>query len=79
MHAREPISVLALFRLGRVEPVRFRRGEQTYDVTEINLFHNAQRGRDEILYFSVFDGTQSYRLAYEVQKKSWFLEEESWL
>ncbi len=76
---REQIAVLAMFRHGTIEPLRFKKGGRVYDVTSINLRYEAKQGKGELLYFSVSDGSQTQKLVYETEKHRWYLKEEEWL
>lgn len=76
---REQVSVLAMFRNGLIEPLRFKKKGRVYDVTSINLRYEAKEGREEILYFSVSDGSQTHKLVYASSHHRWYTEEEMWL
>lgn len=76
---REQISVLAMFRHGLIEPLRFKKAGRVYDITSINLRYEAKEGREEILYFSVSDGSQTHKLVYTSSHHRWYTEEEMWL
>ncbi len=78
-HEREQVSVLAMFRNGLIEPLRFKKKGRVYDVTSVNLRYEAKEGREEILYFSVSDGSQTHKLVYASAHRRWYTEEEAWL
>lgn len=76
---REQVSVLALFRDGLIEPVRFKKQGRVYDILSINLRYTAKQGREEFLYFAVSDSTSTHKLVYASAGHRWYLEEETWL
>ena len=76
---REQIAVLAMFRSGMIEPLRFKKGGRVYDITSVNLRYEARQGREELLYFFFFYGSQTHKLVYETDKRRWYVEEEEWL
>ncbi len=76
---REQISVLAMFRNGLIEPLRFKKKGRVYEVTSVNLRYEAKEGREEILYFSISDGSQTHKLVYASQQHRWYTEDETWL
>jgi hypothetical protein len=77
--AREPIEVLAMFKAGQIKPRQFRWGMRTYDVRRIDLAFSERKGRDKLSYFSIYDGTNTFRLAYSTEAQQWYIETEDTL
>jgi hypothetical protein len=73
---REPVEVIVAVLRGGMRPLRFRKGGRVYLVRMVHLVHHERRGREHWLYFSVSDGTNSYRLAHAAEAAAWYLETE---
>jgi len=71
----EPIDVLVAFRKERVEPMTFKWANRYYQVRKVNLVHSERHGRERVVYFSVSDDANAYRLAYSTDSMKWTLEE----
>lgn len=71
---REPVEVIVAFLRSGMRPLRFRKGGRVYSVRMIHLVHHERRGREQWLYFSVSDGTNTYRLAHATEAAAWYLE-----
>lgn len=71
---REPIEVVVAFLRNGMRPLRFRKAGRVYPIQMIHLIHREHRGREQWLYFSVSDGTNTYRLAHATDSAAWYLE-----
>ena len=71
---QEPIEVIVAFLRSGMRPLRFRKAGRVYTVRTIHLVHQERQGRERWLYFSVSDGTNTYRLAHATEAAAWFLE-----
>lgn len=77
--SREPVQVLVIFRDGQAKPVQFRRGRHSYPISSIDLTYSERKGIEKLYYFSVSDGTNSFRLSYSSESMRWFLETEEYM
>ncbi len=77
--SREPVTALVAFKMGRAKPVQFLWGNRTYQVKTVDLTYSEWKGRSKIHYFSVHDGTNSFRLSYVSDTLQWFVETEELL
>jgi len=71
----QPVDVLVAFHKARVEPMTFKWSGRYYQVKKVNLVHSERRGREKIVYFSVSDEANAYRLSYSSETMVWQLEE----
>ncbi len=71
----QPIDVLVAFRKERMEPMTFKWGNRYYQVKKVNLVHSERRGREKVLFFSVSDEANAYRLSFSSESMKWHLEE----
>ncbi|MBU1636296.1 hypothetical protein KKC97_01350 [bacterium] len=74
----EPIEVIALFRQGKLSPLKFRWREQVYRVTRINGAWNRNEGQNRLFHYAVMsDNTDIYELSYNECSQSWRIEKVS--
>ncbi len=71
----DPISVLASFRGGEVKPVAFKWGGRDWQVKQVNLVSAARDGRAKLIYFSVSDEANAFKLQFNSETLEWALEE----
>ena len=71
---REPIEVIAAYMQTGMRPLRFRKGGRVYVVRAVHLVHHERQGREKWTYYSVSDGTGTYRLAHASEAAAWYLE-----
>jgi len=71
----ESIEIIVKFAPGKVSPVRFLWRHQVYQLSQINLIHQAGAGADKVIYFSASDNVNFFRLAFHNNDLSWTLEE----
>jgi hypothetical protein len=71
----QTIDVLVAFRKDRPEPMVFKWGNHHYQVRKINTVHAERDGRERILYFSVSDEVNLFRLSFHADSMAWRLEE----
>ena len=74
----EPVEVIALFRQGKLAPLKFRWRERVYRVNRINGSWNRQEGRSRLFHFAVMsDSTDIYELSYNESSQNWRIEKVS--
>ena len=74
----EPIEVIALFRQGKLSPLKFRWREQVYRVTRINGTWHRNDGHNRLFHYAVMsDNTDVYELSYNEGSQSWRIEKVS--
>ena len=71
----DAIDIIVKFTPGRVTPVRFLWQHRSYEIKRINLIHRSGAGIDTIVYFSVSDDVNNFRLAFRTRDFSWTIEE----
>lgn len=71
MTLNEPVSVVASFAGGKAVPHRFRMGNRVYDIKQINLIHATREGRARIVYFSVSDALNFWKLRFDTENFEW--------
>ena len=68
----EPIEVIALFRQGRLSPLKFRWRERVYRVMRVNGTWSRNEGRTRHFHFAVMsDSPDVYELAYDEYSHNW--------
>ncbi len=71
----DPIEVIALFRRGNVEPIKFRWRERVYRVFKVNGTWKEKDGSSVNLYFSVHcDGPEVYEISFNNESQAWRIE-----
>jgi hypothetical protein len=74
----EPVEVIALFRQGKLSPLKFRWRDQVYRVNRINGSWNRQEGRSRLFHFAVMsESTDVYELSYNETSLNWRIEKVS--
>ena len=77
---RESIEVIALFRRGKLEPLKFRWKDRSYRVSRINGDWNTEVGASRFHHFAVMsEGPDIYELSYDERAQSWKIESVSLL
>ena len=71
MTINEPISVVASFASGKAFPHRFRMGNRVYEVQRVNLIHATREGRNRVVYFSVSDAENFWKLRFDTENFEW--------
>ncbi|MBI4714014.1 hypothetical protein HY771_02405 [Candidatus Uhrbacteria bacterium] len=71
----DPIDVIVSFCQNRVIPKRIRWNERNYEIANVNLVHTAREGKKRILYFSVSDKTNFFKLKLDPEYLEWHLVE----
>lgn len=69
----DPISVLAKFDKGVIQPVIVRWRGRRYWVQKLNLHHTARQGRDLLHYFAVTTEVGDCTLTYSQDELRWTL------
>lgn len=69
----EHIEVIARFAGGRISPLRFCLGGTMYKISRVNYAWNERQGKSLVYFFSVSDGSDSYRLCFDIETMSWRL------
>jgi len=71
----DPISVLASFRGSVVKPLAFQWGGRDWNVRRVNMVHESRDGRAKLVYFSVSDDANYFKLRFNSETLAWTLEE----
>jgi hypothetical protein len=71
----DPISVLASFREREVKPLAFTWGGRDWQVKRVNMVHEDREGRAKLVYFSVSDEANYFKLRFNSETLAWTLEE----
>ena len=71
----EPLSVLASFGGGKIEPLRFRWTSRTYKVDRINGRWIDRQGDVYCLHYSLQSGDQIYYIHFSSKQVQWWLDQ----
>lgn len=71
----DPISVIASFHERGVKPVAFKWGGRDWQVKRVNMVHEDREGRAKLIYFSVSDEANYFKLRFNSETLAWTLEE----
>jgi hypothetical protein len=71
----DPISVIASFRERDVKPLAFKWGGRDWHVKRVNMVHEDRDGRTKLVYFSVSDEANYFKLRFNSETLAWTLEE----
>lgn len=71
----EPIEVEVDFLKEKVLPRKFCWSGKVYELKKLTLVHAKRQGREKIYYFSVSDGINFFRLAFNAGNLEWRLDE----
>ncbi|MBU1982807.1 hypothetical protein KJ815_00200 [bacterium] len=72
------MEVIALFRDGRISPLKFRWRNRVFRVLRINGGWNSEEGTTRFHHFAVVsEGPDVYELSYNVRAHSWRIEKVS--
>jgi len=68
----EPIEVIALFRAGKMTPVKFRWNGRVYRIERVNGGWKSDQGRERISHFSVMsEGPDVYEISCSLENLTW--------
>lgn len=68
----EPIEVIALFRKGKMRPIKFRWNSRVYRIETINGGWKSDQGRERVLHYSVMcDGPDVYEISCSAENLVW--------
>lgn len=70
---QDPVSVLAKFDKGIIQPVIVRWRGRRYWVQKLNIHHTARKGRDLLHYFTVTTEVGDCTLSYSQDDLRWTL------
>ena len=71
----EPIEVIAVFRGGKMRPLKFRWSERVYKIERINGGWVSDEGRSRLFHYSVMsDGPDVYEISYNPDRFSWHID-----
>lgn len=71
----ESIEVIAQFNQKGLIPRVMKWGNKTYKITEINLVHPIKEGLVRIYFFSVSDGVNAWKLGFNTESLTWWVED----
>ncbi len=74
----EQVEVKAIFKPGKVDILSFTWKEKTYDVKEVTLTSKAYKGREIVWVFNIATETAAFKLRFDTDLLTWFLEELTW-
>ncbi len=71
----DPIEVIALFRGGKMRPLKFRWKDRVYRVEKVNGGWVSDEGSSRFYHYSVMtDGPDVYEICYNSSRFSWRIE-----
>ena len=71
----EKIEVIGVYQRAKFKPVKFKWQQKIYHIKQINLVSDLKDGGIEKRMYSVQIADQVYRLVFDRQEESWWLEE----
>jgi len=76
---QEPVEVIALFREGKLSPLRFRWRQRVYRIARINGGWDTEEGATRFHHFAVMsdDGSDVFELSYNTRAHQWRIEKVS--
>lgn len=69
-----PISVVAIFRNGKLLPHSFSWKDRTYLVQSVSFQHEQSQGKSHVLVFSINTKNNMYEISFNTDQMSWKLE-----
>jgi len=73
----DPISVCASFDGARIAITSFQWGKKTYTDLHTNLVHRVRMGKTQLLYVSLNDCANYFKLLFNPETCEWWIEETS--
>ncbi len=70
----DPVSVVAVFKNGRITPAKFLWHGQNIYIDKVGLCWKTNHGEINIWHFSVMAGKTLYELTFDTLESSWHLE-----
>lgn len=71
----EQVEVIASFGQSGVFPHVVKWGKQRYKILQVNLVHAIKEGAVRIYFFSVSDGANAFKLGFNTESLTWWLED----
>ena len=71
----DTIDVIATFGKQGVSPRIIKIGKHAYKIVQVNLIHAIKEGAIRIYFFSVSDGTNSWKLGFNTENLKWWVED----
>lgn len=71
----EPVEVIVSFRRNEVFPRLVKWGKRWYKILSVNLVHTVKEGAVRIYFFSVSDGTNTFKLGFSTETLKWWVED----
>ncbi len=71
----DPVSVLAVFAGGKIEPKRFKWNGRSYPIDQINAHWIDRQSDSYRLHYSVQAGDETYYLHFAANEVQWWLDQ----
>ena len=71
----DSVDVIASFTKDGVFPRIIKWGQHRYKILQVNLVHAIKDGSVRIYFFSVSDGANSWKLGFNTESLSWWVED----
>lgn len=72
----EQIDVMATFTRDGIFPRLIKWGKHRYRIEKVNLVHTIKEGAVRVYFFSVSDGINAWKLGFNTESLTWWVEEE---
>lgn len=69
----ERAEVLARFSRTKILPMKFLIGTAMHRVSAVHYAWSERKGKATVYFFSVSDGTDTYRLSFDTETMSWLV------
>lgn len=71
----EEVEVITTFTKEGIFPRVIKWGTNRYRITKVNLVHAIKEGTVRIYFFSVSDGANSFKLGFNTESLTWWIED----
>ncbi len=71
----EAVEVIVSFNKNGVMPKVMKWGTVRYKISEVNLVHTIKEGAVRIYFFSISDGANAWKLGFNTDSLTWWIED----
>ena len=71
----ETVEVIVSFNKNGVMPKVMKWGSARYKISQVNLVHTIKEGLVRIYFFSISDGANAWKLGFNTENLSWWIED----
>ena len=71
----DSVEVIAAFNKNGLIPRILKWGQRRYKILQVNLVHTIKEGVVRIYFFSVSDGSNAWKLGFNTETLTWWVED----